>query len=97
MSLHSSAAADSGYHADLPEAWASTTIGAAFELNPPKPPKTTLPEAAPVTFVPMPAVDAESGTILAPQERSFGSVRKGYGEQGKVHVRQHFHDFAGVR
>lgn len=66
---------DSG---ELPEGWTLSTIGAAFEINPRKVPKDELPEAAPVTFVPMPAVDAKSRTITTPQEKPFSSVRKGY-------------------
>jgi len=62
----------------LPEGWVLSTIETVFELNPRKGPKDELPESAPVTFVPMPAVDAESRTITAPQEKPFSSVRKGY-------------------
>ncbi len=63
---------------ELPEGWELTTVASAFELNPRKVPKEALPEDAPVTFVPMPAVDAETGTIAAPQPQPFGKVRKGY-------------------
>ena len=62
----------------LAEGWAWTTIGEACELNPPKAAPNALPPVAPVTFVPMPAVDAESGTIAWPVERPFGEVRKGF-------------------
>jgi type I restriction enzyme S subunit len=62
----------------LPEGWELTTIATAYELNPRKVPKDALPEDAPVTFVPMPAVDADSGTISAPDEKPFAKVRKGY-------------------
>src|SRR5208282_1768296 len=48
------------------------------ELNPPKPSGDTLSLDAPVTFVPMPAVDAELGAITAPEIRKFSQVRKGY-------------------
>src|SRR5438552_2865741 len=37
-----------------------------------------LPAGALVTFVPMPAVDADLGTIASPQQRAFGAVRNGY-------------------
>lgn len=60
------------------EGWAVTTIGSAFELNPPKPPPDALPADAQVTFVPMPAVDAELGAITLPQLRGFADVRKGF-------------------
>lgn len=63
---------------DGPEGWVTTTIGDIVGLNPPKPPQDALPPNAPVTFVPMPAVDAYYGKIAAPNERPFGAVRKGY-------------------
>lgn len=63
---------------DLPEGWTPTTIGQACEINPPKPSKNALPPDAAVTFVPMPAVDADLGAITAPSERPFAEVRSGY-------------------
>lgn len=63
---------------DVPEGWVQAPIGAVADLNPPKPPTDTLPPDAPVTFVPMPAVDAHSGTIRVSEDRPFGAVRKGY-------------------
>src|SRR5579885_117683 len=62
----------------LPEGWVQTTLGEVCELNPPKPPRDLFEEDAPVTFVPMAAVDADSGTISAPEVRPFASVRKGF-------------------
>lgn len=62
----------------LPEGWTLSTIGLACELNPPKPAKNALPPEAPVTFVPMPAVDAELGAITTPGVRPFSKVRGGY-------------------
>jgi type I restriction enzyme S subunit len=62
----------------LPEGWASTTVAAAFDLNPRKAAEGALSDNMPVTFVPMPAVDAETGTIASPQVRPFASVRKGF-------------------
>jgi type I restriction enzyme S subunit len=62
----------------LPEGWALTTLQDACEINPSKAPKDSLPADAPVTFVPMPAVDAEEGTITKPQVRRFSEVRKGF-------------------
>lgn len=62
----------------LPEGWALTTLGETCELNPPKPGRGLLPPDVPVTFVPMPSVDATSGTIAAPLERRFGEIRNGY-------------------
>jgi type I restriction enzyme, S subunit len=62
----------------LPGGWVKTKLGAVIELNPPKPLKDAVPLEAEVTFVPMPAVDAQSGTIASPERRFFMSVRKGY-------------------
>ena len=63
---------------NLPEGWLEVTIDTIVDLNPPKPAKDLIPTDAPVTFVPMSAVDAYSGTIIAPEDRPFGAVRKGY-------------------
>lgn len=62
----------------LPEGWTLTTLRDACEINPPKASKDSLPADDPVTFVPMPAVDADEGAITAPQTRRFFEVRKGY-------------------
>lgn len=81
MNQREGLAVDLSHSADdseLPEGWAWTTIGEAFELNPPKAAKGALADDAPVTFVPMPALDAESGSITAGEERAFAEVRKGY-------------------
>jgi type I restriction enzyme S subunit len=48
------------------------------QVNPAKAARDALPADAEVTFVPMPAVDADSGAITAPQVRAFGEVRKGF-------------------
>lgn len=63
---------------ELPEGWVPTTLGEVCELNPSKPPRDIFAADAPVTFVPMAAVDAASGTIAAPEVRPFASVRKGF-------------------
>jgi type I restriction enzyme, S subunit len=63
---------------NLPEDWVMTSLGQVVDLNPPKPSKNALPQDAEVTFVPMPAVDAQSGAITSPESRPFASVRKGY-------------------
>jgi len=62
----------------LPEGWALTTLRDACAINPPKASKQSLAANAPVTFVPMPAVDAEVGAITKPQTRRFSEVRKGF-------------------
>ena len=48
-------ARESNNSGELPEGWTLTTIGIAYELNPPKVPKDELPGTALVTFVPMSA------------------------------------------
>ncbi|MFY9340914.1 MAG: hypothetical protein WAT39_00400 [Planctomycetota bacterium] len=54
------------------------TVEKEFEVNPRKPAVDRVRADAPVSFVPMGAVDAERGAITAPEERPFGAVRKGY-------------------
>ncbi|HTW90958.1 MAG TPA: restriction endonuclease subunit S [bacterium] len=63
---------------DLPEGWAEATIGDVTAINPPKPTAHLLPHKAPITFVPMPAVDAHAGAIVGATDRAFGEVRSGY-------------------
>lgn len=74
VNLDQESLADSG----LPEGWVASTVGQTCDLNPTKPPKNALPADAPVTFVPMAAVDAESGTISSLAERPYGEIRGGY-------------------
>jgi type I restriction enzyme, S subunit len=63
---------------ELPEGWASATLPEVFRLNPPKPKSDDYDDDTPVSFVPMPAVDAVSGTIQTPSVRPFAEVRKGF-------------------
>jgi type I restriction enzyme S subunit len=63
---------------ELPEGWKFVTILDACEVNPPKPSKDFLPADAPVTFVPMPAVDADMGAITNPQIKPYLEVRNGF-------------------
>ena len=63
---------------DLPEGWASASIGGICQLNPGKPAANSLPADAPVSFVPMPAVDAQTGMIADTIEKPFHEVRGGY-------------------
>jgi type I restriction enzyme, S subunit len=63
---------------DLPEGWTYASLAEVCQLNPPKPPADFLPPDAEVTFVPMPAVDADSGTVANPEIRPFGKVRNGH-------------------
>lgn len=62
----------------LPEGWVSALLPEVCELNPPKPATNALPPGAPVSFVPMPAVDADLGVITRGESRPFAKVRKGY-------------------
>jgi type I restriction enzyme, S subunit len=62
----------------LPEGWALVTLSNVCDINPPKPPVDALPPETLVTFVPMPAVDAELGTIANPLSRHFAKVRTGF-------------------
>lgn len=77
MNLATAVPADAEIPA-LPEGWTLTHIGEVCEINPVKPPSGALSADAPVTFVPMPAVDAVEGAIKAPQTRAFAEVRKGF-------------------
>ena len=62
----------------LPEGWALTRMGEVFEINPPRPDLSSLPDTEEVTFIPMGAVDDVSGTITAPQIRRLHEVATGY-------------------
>ncbi len=62
----------------MPEGWVSLTIQDVCDINPPKPKKGDIPDETPVTFVPMPAVDAERGEISSPEIRPFSEVRSGF-------------------
>ncbi len=48
------------------------------EINPRRTPLLNRDDDAPTSFVPMPAVDAQSGTISDRLERPFREIRKGY-------------------
>ncbi|AKB36522.1 Type I restriction-modification system, specificity subunit S [Methanosarcina siciliae C2J] len=63
---------------ELPEGWEFVSFEDILEINPSKPPKDIVSPETPVTFVPMPAVDAISGEITDPEIRPFSEVRKGY-------------------
>jgi len=62
----------------LPDGWSIITLGDVCAINPPKPRTGMVVGDTEVTFVPMPAVDADSGTIATPQIRRFDDVRKGF-------------------
>ena len=73
---------------ELPEGWTEVALGEVCQINPPKPRADEVPAETVVTFVPMPAVDADSGTIASPQVRPFGEVRKGFTSFRDNDVRQ---------
>lgn len=70
--------AELGTDDELPEGWVAAALPAVFKLNPPKAKGADYSDDLPVTFVPMPAVDALTGTIRTPSVRSFGEVKKGF-------------------
>jgi type I restriction enzyme S subunit len=63
---------------ELREGWAVVTLPHICAINPPKPLGDALSPDAPVTFVPMPAVDAEQGVITNPILRAFSEMQKGF-------------------
>jgi len=63
---------------ELPPGWELAPLGDVCALNPRRAIPASLPDDAPVTFVPMPAVNAELGAITAPVTRSLAAVRKGF-------------------
>ena len=63
---------------ETPDGWLLVPLPEICQINPPKPAQDALPPDGPVTFVPMPAVDADSGTIATPMIRPFAEVRKGF-------------------
>lgn len=63
---------------EVPEGWEMARMGEVFEINPGKPRLETLPGWAPVSFVPMAAVDERSGAITGAEDRPLDEVRKGY-------------------
>ncbi|MGD0389291.1 MAG: restriction endonuclease subunit S [Tepidisphaeraceae bacterium] len=57
--------------------WPRNRLGQVCEINPRRPAINRADEA-PTTFVPMPALDAESGTITDAEVQPYSKVRKGY-------------------
>lgn len=70
-------AAEAG-EAVCPLGWAETHLSRICEINPAKPSSDALKPNDPVTFVPMPSVDADAGAITSPHERRFSDVRRGF-------------------
>ncbi len=61
---------------ELPTGWAWKTIGSVAEVNPPRPKYEGFSDDESATFIPMAAVDDESGTVVSPEERTLGSIRR---------------------
>ena len=62
---------------DLPNGWIATRLQSICELNPGVEKKAIAAEAH-VSFVPMSAIEAETGKIDVSEIRTFQAVRKGY-------------------
>lgn len=62
----------------LPEGWVWTNIGTVAHINPITQSPEDVAGATPVTFVPMQAVDADTGAIVTSETRPFEKVRRGY-------------------
>jgi type I restriction enzyme S subunit len=60
------------------ESWPTVRLEEVCQVNPGKPKSQALPADAPVTFVPMAAVDEITGAITSPEEREFAKVRGSY-------------------
>ena len=63
--------------ADLPAGWKLARIVDVAEVNP-RFDKSSVSDDLEVSFVPMPAVAAESGAIDVTETRQFATVKKGY-------------------
>jgi type I restriction enzyme S subunit len=62
----------------LPKGWIKVRIPEVCELNPPKPGANDVQAETQVTFVPMAAVNAQTGSIESPTIRPFREVSKGF-------------------
>lgn len=66
-----------GFYGSPPDHWAIATISEIAEINP-KLEKAYIPDDLEVSFVPMTAVEAETGHIELSAARRFGEVKRGY-------------------
>ncbi len=62
----------------LPNGWVKTTLGEVCVLNPGRSTGQLPPEHTEVSFVPMSAVEEETGRLDASEVRTIGSIRRGY-------------------
>ena len=62
---------------DLPEGWTLRLLPDIAQVNPPLG-GCVASDDAPITFVPMRAVDVEGGGFIATETRTYGEVKRGY-------------------
>jgi type I restriction enzyme, S subunit len=62
----------------LPKGWVKTTLGEVCAMNPRMTFDEPPPDHTEVSFVPMEAVEEESGRLDASQIQTFGAIRSGY-------------------
>ena len=62
----------------LPAGWRWVWLGDVCEINPSRKDKTDFLDDMPVTFAQMSAVDDVTGLLVAPVEKRFSEVKKGY-------------------
>ena len=58
--------------------WGSRPLKEVSQINPSRKSQPLLADDSPVTFVPMAAVDADTGTITNPEVRPYRQVKRGY-------------------
>jgi restriction endonuclease S subunit len=63
---------------ELPKGWVKTNVGEVCAINPRTPVESLGPDHTEVSFVPMSAVEEESGRLDASQIRPLAAVRRGY-------------------
>jgi type I restriction enzyme S subunit len=60
----------------LPKGWVAIRLEEIAAINPRHP--ADLPDALPISFVPMPAISESNWRLVASNERAYGQVRTGY-------------------
>ena len=63
---------------ELPEEWRWVRVSEVADINPRRAPVLDRDLDTPTTFIPMSAIDGESGRVLAASERKFEEIRRGY-------------------
>jgi len=72
-------------HYELPQGWVWASLGTVCVVNP-RHERDALPNEASVSFIPMAAVDQQSGSISGSVARPYGEVRKGFTHFGEGDV-----------